>query len=271
MQFTVISSASAPHQLQHQEALAEGLRAHGIEPLLTNVCRSSTKYVACWGWRLGKALREQGHEVLVMERGYIFDRFSWSSLAWNGLNGFGDFGRQPSNSTRFTDNSDIKPWNAGEGKYVLILGQVPGDASLRGIDLMPWYAQKAKEAFDVYGLPVVFRPHPNAVRKGYNQRPFGTQQRDCDLATALKDAKVAITFNSNSAVDALLAGCPVLTFDKGSMAYAVTEHEIGKIAYHPREEWAYNLAWKQWQLNEIASGAALNSLLSVDHVRNCKV
>lgn len=271
MQFTVISSPRAPHQLQHQEALANGLRIWGMEPVLTHACRSTTKHVACWGWRIGKALREQGHEVLVLERGYLGDRFKWTAICWNGLNGYGDFGTQPCDPSRFNSNFKLQPWRTTDGKYVLILGQVPGDASLQGKDMMPWYTQKAQESKNAYGLPVVFRPHPNAVRKGYNQRPYGTERRDCDLASALKDAHVALTFNSNSAVDAVTAGCPTLTVDKGSMAYDVTGHEIGQTIRPAREEWAYNLAWKQWRLDEIASGVALTNLLSVDHVRNYKV
>lgn len=76
------------HQGECKRALAEGLRRHGISDLGQNV-------VVCWGWHTGRGYRAQGRDVLVFERGYIGDRFKWTSIAWNGLNGRGTFPDYP--------------------------------------------------------------------------------------------------------------------------------------------------------------------------------
>lgn len=264
MDFTVISSHRAAHQLSHQAALADGLAAHGINPMLAYSNTARTKHVACWGWRVGKALRAAGHEVLVIERGYLGDRFEWSSLAWNGLNGHGQFGQLPADQTRFAENFSMSPWKSG-GEYVLIMGQVPGDASLQGRDMMPWYEQAARTAAEKYGLPVQFRPHPLAIRKGHKQQLKGAAQSIGELADALAGAAVVITFNSNSGVDAVLAGVPTVTADQGSMAWPVAGHAIGEIAKPDRTAWASRLAWCQWRIEEIRSGAALGGLLEIAH------
>lgn len=272
MQFTVISSPRAPHQLQHQAAMAEGLRAHGIEPVLTTGGGARTKFVACWGWRLGKALHDQGHTVLVMERGYVGDRFRWTSLAWNGLNGKGEFPVLPDDQgDRFCQHHSMSPWRESTGEYVLLMGQVPGDASLQGRNLMPWYEQTARQAQKAYGLPVVFRPHPNAERKGLRQNVPGTSRSSRELAHDLEKAHVAITYNSNSAVDAVLAGVPAVAVDQGSMAWPVVGHSVGEYAKPDRAKWAKELAWKQWELDEISSGVALTALLEMKDVRNDSV
>lgn len=262
MDFTVISSPRAAHQVSHQAALAEGLKSHGINPILTIGNYARTKHVACWGWRLGKALRAAGHEVLVMERGYLGDRFEWSSLAWNGLNGRGEFGKAPEDSSRFADNFTMQPWKQG-GDYILIMGQVPGDASLQGRDMMPWYEQAAREAADKYGLPVQFRAHPLAARKGHRQKLRNATQSTGELSDALAGAAVVVTFNSNSGVDSVLAGVPTVAVDQGSMAWDVTGRSIGDCVTPERDAWASRLAWCQWRLDEISSGAALNGLIEV--------
>jgi len=73
-----------------------------------------------------------GRDVLVMERGYIGDRTHWTSLGWNGLNGRARVPLAPADGgARFERNYSrlMHPYNPA-GHYALIIGQVPGDASL---------------------------------------------------------------------------------------------------------------------------------------------
>ena len=263
MRFTVIASSRSEHQLSHQSALCAGLKLYGIDSI-TSIGPSSTKHVACWGWRQGKILRDAGHEVLVMERGYIGNRFSLSSLAWNGLNGYGEFPNiENCDSARFDNVATLKPWKH-DGEYVLIMGQVPGDASLRGRNLMPWYESVAVLAADFYGLPVLFRPHPVAIKRGARQQPRHTQVCRADsLEKSMSKAAVVITYNSNSAVDAVLAGVPTIAYDAGSMAYPVTAHSIGELVRPDRQQWANDLAWCQWSIDEIRDGTALKGVLGM--------
>lgn len=251
------------HQSAHAEALGKGMRAHGVEVRMATPAHViKTKYTACWGWRMGVRLRRAGHEVLVMERGYIGDRFSYTSLGWNGLNGFAMFpDRGVDGGERFAAHGGrLLPWK-NDGKCVLILGQVPRDASLRGIDLIPQYEAWAMDAKKRFGLPVFFRPHPDVVKKGLVQQIAFTERSPHEsLSAALSEAALCITFNSNSGVDAVIAGVPTITFDSGSMAWEVCGHDIGKVIRPDRELWAYKLAYKQWSIDEISSGAALEPL-----------
>lgn len=256
MRFTVIASNKSTHQVSHQSALADGLRAHGIEAKLSSGT-AETKYVACWGWRRGMALRAAGHEVLVMERGYLGDRFSWTSLAWNGLNGRGEFPDFPREDSRFSQNfAELKPWK-NDGDYILILGQVPGDASLRGKKMMPWYERVAKRCAEIYGKPVHFRPHPLAKRRGGRDKIRNAAKSTGSLNDALAGAALAVTYNSNSAVDAVINGVPAIAMDHGSMAWDVAGHALDELVRPCREDWAASLAWKQWTIDEIASGDAV--------------
>jgi len=257
MPITVIAKPSAPHQVTHQQALIEGFKAHGVNAIgAPNSYHIKTKSVACWGWKMGKRLRAAGHDVLVIERGYLGDRFKWTSLAWNGLNGHGEFPRIDGSSDRFATHFGLTPWQTN-GDYVLVMGQVPGDESLQGRDLLSWYADAAKTAEKVYQKPVLFRPHPEAIRKGYKQKLTGFENCFLPLRDSLQFAHAVVTFNSNSAVDAVVQGVPCIVFDKGTMAWDVAGKKIGERITPSRERWAAALAWKQWSMDEIASGFAL--------------
>lgn len=261
MRVTVIQRAA--HNRPCAEAVASGLRRHGHVVTVQDHLRNLEKVVVIWGWGRGKHLRAAGHEVLVMERGYLGDRFNWYSLGWNGLNGFAEFPPYPhyGGGARFgrEHGALLRPWRH-DGDYVLLLGQVPGDAALRGEDLLPWYSKAALRAHNAYELPVKFRGHPEAIKRGYKFQPGYTEPSEGTLDEALARAFVAITYNSNSAVDAVLAGVPTVAVDQGSMAWPVAAHHIGELRRPDRTDWAARLAWKQWRLEEIARGVPFQVL-----------
>ena len=249
------------HQNQHAEALEQGLRALGISSKrFFQSVGVYTPTVACWGWRVGSVLRHAGADVLVMERGYLGDRFKWTSLCWNGLNGHGTFPPSPDDGgERFRTHHGhlMKPWREG-GEYVLLVGQVPGDASLKGRDLRPWYAECARRAAKRFGMPVMFRAHPLAHRRGGVFVVPGTKMQHGSLGEAFAGAAAVISYNSNTTVEAVLAGIPTVCIDRGSMAFEMCSHDIDAPLVRPdRERWAHDLAWKQWTIDEIRSGAAL--------------
>lgn len=264
MDLTIVAG-NANWQQTHAGALADGARALGIQVTRARPRELvKSRMVATWGWRNGKPYRDRGADVLVMERGYLGDRFAWTSLGWNGLNGRGRFpiNADPSRF-RLHFGDLLKPWKKS-GEYVLLVGQVPNDASLDGQDLSGWYRTTARDAARLYGLPVAFRRHPKALERGIRQEVPGTRLIESDLADALAGAKVVITFNSNVGVDAVLSGVPAVAVDKGSMAWEVTAHRVGELAYPDREDWLARLAWCQWSIDEIRSGEALHPVLEAN-------
>jgi hypothetical protein len=262
MRVSILASRSSPHQNAHALALMAGLERHGISSQIVNSASEACvdDIIACWGWRNGKNFADVGKRVLVMERGYMDDRFSWTSLGWDGLNGRA---KMPSISeaSRFKKNFQhlMKDRKTG-GEYVLVIGQVPRDAALAGRDLSQWYLETSERCKRVYGLPTFFRAHPLAP---YGSYPFGLAELKGDLVTQLAGAAAVITFNSNTAVEAVLAGLDTVAIDEGSMAWEVTGHALGEAYQGDRQAWANQMAWKQWRMEEIEDGFALEHLLEV--------
>jgi hypothetical protein len=254
----------APHQTSHMEALASGLArlGHKVQWWEGYHPPTDVDVLAGWGWRKCHPLTKICGTVLVLERGYIADRFEWTSLGWNGLNGravFPDIG-DPSRWRRHFQHLR-KPWRRSEG-YALVMGQVSDDAALWGVDIATWY-QRTVTDLVAAGWDVRFRPHPVELQKG---RPvpslIGAKRLGGELVDAIAGAGIVATYNSNSGVDAALAGVPVYAQDIGSMAWPVAFKSLTDPKTFNRAAWCNRLAWKQWRLKEIASGEALEIVLA---------
>lgn len=255
---SIIASPSAPHQVAHAYAMKSGLGRIGVRAEIVSRPYEAavSPIVACWGWRNGKQLQSAGKQVLVMERGYLGDRFSWTSLGWNGLNRRALMPELDDGGARFRRyHGNLLGDRDGKGDYVLLIGQVPGDAALNGKDLAPWYRDTLHKSEHIYQLPVRFRPHPRARAGAY---PKEIRQHNGELSEAIAGARAVVTYNSNTAVEAVIAGKSAVAMDEGSMAWDVTSHLLGSDYSGDRMNWAHRLAWKQWQLKEIEDGSALS-------------
>jgi len=244
----------------------------GCPPLRDALAGANAAVV--WGWRRALRCKAARPElpVLVMERGYVGDRFHWTSLGWNGLNGRaifprsridGDMLHQLERWVHIIEGD--KYWQAwrdpAKPGYALILGQVPSDAACANVNLA--YQYRAWRDFLVQrGHTVKFRPHPKARGQG---NPF--RRAECTYGTLAEDlagAKFTVSWNSNSSVDSVLSGVPSVTFDKGAMAWPVTSHDLDNPVTMPyRTEWAAQLAWCQWQPSELADGTAWRAVREV--------
>lgn len=247
----------------HRQAIADGFRALGFDVIETPspIPDSRTRYVVCWGWRRGQALRSRGYEVLVMERGYIGDRFHYTSLGWNGLNNHAVFPEYPDDGgERFRAHGGVlKPWKEG-GNYALILGQVKNDASLKGLYIGPWYSTIAKRITKTHGIDVYFRPHPEARRRGGYLSIEGAPIMSGSLEASLDGALFTAAYNSNSCLDSILHGVPTYAGDSGTMAWGMHMPTLDEIVRPQREPIVHQIAWRQWSMEEIRSGYPLEAL-----------
>ena len=255
MTIVVYTNPNAPHQIKFHGAMAAGIESHGTEVIhkITGQWVNSDVAVV-WGERNRLRASKYATRVLVMEIGYLpqdrsAEGLQFVSCGWNGLNGRADFCNANSPSDRWQKHGhELPEWNA-QGDYILLLGQVPGDQSHAHADINSFYVEAIRGLAGI-GLPVVFRPHPLG-----SKAPAGCVLDTSEsLEQALNGAAFAVTFNSNSGVDAVLNGTPVITMDKGSMAWDVSGHEFALPPTPAREQWCYDLAYAQWSESEIREG-----------------
>lgn len=256
------------HQAEAMRLLSAGITVRGGKcrtiDLTSNRHLATGETCVVWGTRYLDDLDGRYQNVVVMERGYFRDRMRYYSLGLNGLNGRADFKNADSPPDRWQQHGvRVEPWRTG-GDYLLLMAQVPGDMATKGVDLASWYRYMVEVVPMETSMPLRFRPHPAAP--GNYPRDLGIEIDPVEqpLADALAGAAGVITYNSNSAVDAVLAGVPAYAEDEGSMAWDVAAWSIKElINFEPVErlQWAFNLAYAQWSTEEIMNGAAWAHLM----------
>lgn len=264
--FCTFKESFPPSVESQRRLLGEGLSKNGIKvEYLPFRKTSEKKCVALWGWKPRSQFhRNMRKEVLCMERGYIGDRYYYTSLGWNGLNNYAEFPEyEDDGGQRFAEHGGVlKPWKK-DGDYALILGQVYGDSSLRGENVKGWYENIAKEIKQFYNIPVYFRPHP--LDKGMHQSIQNAPNLDGSLEESLSKALFTVAWNSNSCLDSIMAGIPCYAGDKGTMAWDLCMKSIDNLYYPEREAVCHRIAFTQWSPDEIESGTATRKL--ADRVR----
>lgn len=210
-------------------------------------------------------------KTMVFERGY-FKREEYHSVGWNWINGKADFKNKNCPSDRFDRlNLDIKDWGP-KGDNIIFCGQVPWDSAVQHINkngkgrtkksvqgYMEWLSKTARVIRDFSDKPIIFRPHPLFKHKEWYKEylPEYVSWSDNDMMTDLQSAHACVVFNSNSAVDAIIQGIPIFVMDQGSVAYSVANKSLKKInkpKNYDITQWANNLAYAQWNLEEIKRG-----------------
>lgn len=259
-------------------AFAEGCKGELVEgwnyepsdvAVIFGVYKSKVKI----SWPRGEIFRRQREnkkDVIVLETGYI-NRGDGENhhyaAGFNGLNGRADFRNKD-----MPDHRAMKlrrdfgmrclAWRES-GKHILLCGQVPWDASVDHIHYEMWLYDIARQLQGYTKRPIRFRPHPLANIPS----PKGCKPTEhVSIFDDFEDCWAVVTFNSNSGVEALMHGIPVVALDAGAMYYHLAEHWVSKVdsPYTPnneeRAQWLNNLAFCQWTLDEMSNGEAWQHL-----------
>ena len=232
-------------------------------------------FAICWGVRAMGELKAytKTKNCLVFENAYLNNIQSpekeWVSLGWNGLNGRADFCNTNSPSDRWKKHfDDDRLLEYSDGEYILVPLQINGDQSLKYIGWGVNYQSIVENIRKFTDLPIMIKDHPTLpgsqpeVKGVKNVKYLDTNM---PIEKAISKAKVVVTINSNAGVDAALAGKPVISLDKGSMVWDISEHHFEKInnpKFYDRTQWCNDIAYAQWHPSELESGEAWNHLKS---------
>ena len=271
-------NCKSQHQIRYASQMAIGMKKLGCR--VDVIPKDSTavnveKYdcIAFWAHkerRLMELARQAKVPYLVMERAYLGDRHNWLSLGFNGLNGRARFNNKHITSTeRFNKYWKMKDWKVKESGYVLVIGQVAGDASHSHVSIGDWYINTISNLVRL-GHNVVFRPHPLDKNNSLHCiRGLACNIDQCknleDHFTDESNCKAVVTFNSNSGVLSVMNGIPTFSQDCGSMVYSVASHDLNKLIQTPcRNDWAAKIAYTQWLPEELESGEFWEHLTSTN-------
>ena len=166
---------------------------------------------------------------------------------------------------------DLKHWKQG-GDYILITMQSPNDASLFGLDVTQWAKDVVHDLSKITDMDIKVRPHPQTKPKHLSiilDQEFNADIIDPTKSTIyddIQDAYCVVTYTSGSAIDCIVSGTPVIALHPASMAWPVAGHSLQDVLNPPkpaRENYLYNLAYAQWNIEEMRSGEAW------EHLKSC--
>lgn len=204
-----------------------------------------------------------------------------------GVNGFlnnqGTFCQGNHDQTRLDHlGIDWAEWKNKEDGHILLLLQLPGDASLRGTNTYTWALNTATRLRKFTDRKIVIRTHPSHKPKDtddwykfYTDVSINVKNvdfslgKDKDIKEDLKDAYCSVAYTSGSSIDSIVNGIPTLATDPGNFAFEISSkfvEEINNLKLADSvtvKRWLQNLAYSQWSPEEMRNGEAWCHLLPI--------
>ncbi len=147
----------------------------------------------------------------------------------------------------------VAPWRKNEEGGILLAGMSEKAALARGLAAHAWERQALRTLQENTERQVTYRPKPSC-RRSYPLKGAGFD-KGTPLPKVLPEYHAVVTRQSNTAIDALLAGVPVFCEQGVASALGCDDLSLIEKPYYPdnRQEWAESVAWCQFTTAEIAT------------------
>jgi len=272
----ILGYGNLEHARNPVRNFCEGLKRHGITDIryakrneLTKINLDDYDVIVHWSVRgMAQKMFKEKRNVVILENAFLNNIQGptkyWVSAGWNGLNGRADFCNQNMPDDRWKKHfDDGRLLDYSDGDYILIPLQIKTDMSIAG---RGYNYQTIVDRIRVFSdLPIKIKQHPTADDQWPKilGKDVTYLNRFMPITEAVKGAKVVVTINSNSGVDAVLAGKPVVALDEGSMVYDIAANDFTNLhvpKWPDRTQWCNNIAYAQWKPNEMLKGEAWETL-----------
>lgn len=173
-------------------------------------------------------------------------------------------------------------WQHNQSGPIIFSLQLPGDASLRGTDIIEWAFVTITKLRQETDKKIILRGHPLASEKSLGD--YMLIKRKCDKANIknvefvdgqtklwkdqIRTAYCTITYASGMAVDSVLSGIPTIAVDAGNFAYGISSNNVRQINNlklvdkQVIHKWLLNMVKCQWSEKEMFDGTTWKYLKS---------
>lgn len=200
-----------------------------------------------------------GGKHVVMENGYFLRDRGFFIMARGGFNGRESESCEGDSPIRWDSlGIEVSPWNK-HGNHILICGQRGGRYSDMSMPL-EWPERVMKRLREFTDRPILYRPHPGRERlpKSWVENSY-LLESSTPLQASLKNAHAVVTWTSNAATEALIAGVPVFYSGPTIAVEKVARCGVDEIEdpyYGDRMPVFRRMANNQWHISEISNGFA---------------
>lgn len=161
-------------------------------------------------------------------------------------------------------NVPIRPWAVRSKRApILLCGMGDKAARAEGYEPEAWERWVITQIRRYTDRPILYRPKPSWKQA----RPIegcGFSPKARELAQELDQAWAVVTHHSNAAVEAVLAGVPAFCWYGVGVDMAARRLSLIEEPHYPtrpeREQWAADIAYTQWSVAEMRTGAPWHHL-----------
>jgi len=172
-------------------------------------------------------------------------------------------------------NIKYEPWRkSNPNDPILFVLQPQDNWSMNQLDPVEWFNDVYKKLRPLTKRKFKIRPHPNhGPHMESRKKEF---PEDCELIIgqkyfqgdekkhyrfhyqdALNNCHAVVTHNSTACIDSCVRGVPTFCTSDLALAWPVANKDLTKIEnpeYPDRDQWVYDLGYKQWTEKEIRNG-----------------
>jgi len=172
-------------------------------------------------------------------------------------------------------NIKYEPWRkSNPNDPILFVLQPEDNWSMNQLDPVKWFNDVYKKLRPLTKRKFKIRPHPNhGPHMESRKKEF---PEDCELIIgqkyfqgdekkhyrfhyqdALNNCHAVVTHNSTACIDSCVRGVPTFCTSDLALAWPVANKDLTKIEnpeYPDRQQWVYDLGYKQWTEQEIKDG-----------------
>jgi len=173
-------------------------------------------------------------------------------------------------------NINYAPWQKSKPDDPILFVLQPQDNwSMNELDPIKWFNDVYKKIRPLTKRKFIVRPHPNhvaAMENRINEFPKdgvqvvigqkffkGDEKKHYrfNYQEALNNCHAVVTHNSTACIDSCIRGVPTFVTSDLALAWPVANRDLSKIEspeYPERDQWVYDLGYKQWTEQEIKDG-----------------
>ena len=172
-------------------------------------------------------------------------------------------------------NVQYNPWRKSNPEDPILFVLQPKDNwSMNELDPIDWFNDVYKKIRPLTNRKFLVRPHPNHVAKMESRKDefpkdveviIGQKFFEGDekkyyrfnYQDALNNCHAVVTHNSTACIDSCVRGIPTFCTSDLALAWPVANKDLNKIEnpeYPNRDQWVYDIGYKQWTNEEIING-----------------
>lgn len=204
---------------------------------------------------------------IIIEQGFL-NRKSYRSFGINGFSGLSKIKPSKCPKDRFELlNIKVNNMVINKNGYILFCGQLPWDTQVQDIDYNIYINDVFKKIKKITNKKIVFRYHPLYKDNPKSNRfkitlpDYVIIDNNEDINNSFKDSYIIISYNSNSLVEAIIKGIPIIALNKMSIVYELSNkfNNLNNIILPKKEDIMqklYDISYMQYNLIELENGTA---------------